>query len=106
MILLTRGALRSDDQRAFHFFVVAATVFRADDRIFARRRRDEVDGNLLAAARHFLVHLDLLDLEAVDAVVRGDKEADALAFGDFDARGLKGETFRHDGNFAWLAMAD
>src|SRR5688572_15924599 len=104
MILLTRGAFRGHDERAFHFFVVAAAVFRADDGIFPWRRRDEVNGDLLAAARHFLVHLDLLDLEAVDAVVRGDDEADVLALGDFDARGLKAETLRHDRDFSWLAV--
>ena len=44
----------------------------------------------------FLSDFELLDLDAVHAVGRFDHETNPLALGDFDTRGLKGKTFRHD----------
>ena len=62
-------------------------------------------GDRIAAAWHFLVDLELLDLDTVHAVTRPDDQLDALAFSHFDTRRFELESLRHDLDGSWLVLS-
>ena len=89
---MSASALRGNYQHTFHVFVAVAAILGAENREFSSGRRDEFDRHRLAAARHLLVDLEFLDLDAVHAVSRRDDEASRARLGDLDARRLEGES--------------
>src|SRR5687767_4329244 len=83
-----------DDERPAHRLMAVAAFFRAEDFEGPGRRRHEIDGDRLAATRHQLVHFELLDLHAVNAVLGFDDQSDSLSLLDFYPGRLEGKALR------------
>src|SRR5687768_9524435 len=73
------GRNAPDDEHAGHRVMLVAAIFRAEDRKAPFVAGREFDGHRRSSAWNLFLHLELLDLEAVDAVRRADHQPEALA---------------------------
>ena len=106
MILLTGGAFRGDDQRTFHVFVAVTAILRAEDRDTPGAEATKSMVTCSPPRGTFLFTLNFLISTPCTPSAGCHDEADALAFGDFDARRFERETLRHDSTFARLALSE